>query len=500
MIQGQWCPCLEVIGMDADTIMSIKPELTRFLTQFDDCFGRVTTRRYLDLYIQGQLSDLPRKSIEPMADAVGEPPRNLQEFLSLFRWDDAAVRDRLQQYVARHYGHSQAVGVIDETSFVKKGIKTACVQRQYCGAVGKTENCVVSVHLGYATDRFHTLLDGALYLPQKTWDKDRDRCREAGIPDHLRYRAKWQIALEQIQRAVANGIRLPWLTFDEGYGGKPPFLRALDRMGHNYVAEVPCDFGVWTRRPAVLYRQLSRDRRLGRPARLPRLKVKNNPRIEVRQVLMHSLRARRVPWQSYQVKEGSQGPMVWQVKPLLVYLADEQGLPTRPYHLLIAKNALDPKVVKYFISNAPESTPTGVLLRTAFSRWTIERAFEDSKMELGMDHFEVRQYPSIQRHLILTCVSHVFLSEFCLTHRGEKPRSNGQPGAHRHGQAGGGLGPGWPLFPEIGREDQCAITVNPRAERQGCPITPSLFIASITPSGHQTRRYHKMSLATAIAL
>ena len=107
--------------MDASTIMKLKPELTRFLHQFDHCFGRVTSRRYLDLYVEGQLSDLPRKSIEPMADAMSEPPRNLQEFLSLFRWDESAVRDRLQQYVAQRHPHPQSVGVVDETSFVKKG-------------------------------------------------------------------------------------------------------------------------------------------------------------------------------------------------------------------------------------------------------------------------------------------------------------------------------------------------------------------------------------------
>ena len=162
--------------MDADTILRIKPELTRFLHQFDDCFGRVTTRRYLDLYIEGQLSNLPRKSIEPMADAFGEPPRNLQEFLGLFRWEESAVRDRLQQHVARRHSHPGSVGVVDETSFVKKGNKTACVQRQHCGAVGKRENCVVSVHLGYATPDFFTLLDGELFLPEETWHQDRDRC------------------------------------------------------------------------------------------------------------------------------------------------------------------------------------------------------------------------------------------------------------------------------------------------------------------------------------
>ena len=116
--------------MDADTILRIKPELTRFLHPFDDCFGRVTTRRYLDLYLEGQLSNLPRKSLEPIADYFGEPPRNLQEFLGLFRWDEGAVRDRLQQGVARRHAYPHSVGVFDETGYVKKGDKTAGVQRQ----------------------------------------------------------------------------------------------------------------------------------------------------------------------------------------------------------------------------------------------------------------------------------------------------------------------------------------------------------------------------------
>jgi SRSO17 transposase len=415
MIQEKWNFSWEVIGMDASTILKIKPELTRFLNQFDAYFGRVTTRRYLDLYVEGQLSNLPRKSIEPMADAFGEPPRNLQEFLGLFRWDEQGVRDQSQQYVARRHAHPQSVGVIDETSFVKKGDKTACVQRQHCGAVGKTENCVVSVHLGYATPQFYSLIDGEVYLPQETWHQDRERCRKAGIPDEVVYRPKWQMALGQYRRAVANGVRFAWLIFDEGYGGKGPFLRELEQVGQNYVAEVPVSFPVWTKRPAVLYRASARDRRQGRPRHYPRLKVKNNPKVEVRNIVAYSPRMRQVPWQNYYVKDGSKGPMVWQAKRLMVYLPDEQGVPTRPFHLLVARNALDHEEVKYFISNAPESMPAETLLRVAFTRWVIERAFEDSKTELGMDHFEVRRFLSIQRHLILSCLSHIFLSEFCLS-------------------------------------------------------------------------------------
>lgn len=486
--------------MDAETIMRLKPELTRFLHQFDDCFGRVTTRRYLDLYVQGQLSDLPRKSIEPMADAVGEPPRNLQEFLSLFRWDQQRARDRLQQYVARRHSHPHSVGVIDETSFVKKGDQTACVQRQHCGAVGKTENCVVSVHLGYAAGDFHTLLDGEAYLPEDTWHADRGRCREAGIPDEVVYRPKWQMALEQVQRAIANGLRFAWLTFDEGYGGKPPFLRALDRFGQNYVAEVPSSFTVWTAPPEILYRDHARDKAIGRPKTYPRLKVKNNPRIDVRHVLRHSPRLREIPWQDHYVKDGSKGPMVWRVKRMRVYLADEHGLPTRPHHLIVARNALNADEVKYFISNAPETTPVKTLLAVAFSRWTIERAFEDSKMELGMDHFEVRKYLSIQRHLILTCLSHTFLSEFRDTHREKKSPPDGQPSGHRHGGAGDRVGPRRPLLLETGRIDPCAIGVNATAKRKGRTQPSSPHNTPITPNRHPSQKHRQMSWVTLVAL
>jgi len=203
--------------------------------------------------------------------------------------------------------------------------------------VGKKENCVVSVHLGYATPEFYSLIDGEVYLPEETWYKDRPRCREAGIPEEVMYRPKWQMALDQYRRAVANGVRFAWLTFDEGYGGKGPFLRELDGLGQNYVAEVPASFPVWTKRPTVLYRATARDRQGRRPRLYPRLKVKNNPKVEVRNVLVYSPKMREITWQDYHVKDGSKGPMVWQAKRLLVYLADAQGLPTRPYHLLVAR-------------------------------------------------------------------------------------------------------------------------------------------------------------------
>jgi SRSO17 transposase len=421
----------EIMGMDATTILRIRPALTEYLHEFDGCLGRVTNRDHLAAYVTGQLSDLDRKSIEPMADAAGVPPRTLQEFLGLLKWDDAAARDRLQQRVARRHGCPHSVGIIDETTCVKKGDHTACVQRQYCGAVGKLENCVTTVHLGYAADDFHTLLDGELFLPED-WSANASRRRRVGIPDDVIYRPKWEIAVGQVRRALGNGVRFAWLTFDEGYGGKPPFLRAIDALGQHYVAEIPRSFVGWTVEPEVLHRDHARDQRPGRPCKLPRLKVRNTPPAEVREILKHSPILRRVPWERYRVKDGEKGPMVWEAKCIPFWIKDEEGLPSRPHQLIVARNVLHPDEVKFFLSNAPESVPVETLLLVAFSRWRIERLFEDGKTELGLDHFEVRHWRSISRHLILTCISHLFLAEFRETHRGEKSRPVGRPSADRH--------------------------------------------------------------------
>ncbi|MBP7936783.1 MAG: IS701 family transposase [Phycisphaerae bacterium] len=486
--------------MDADTILRIKPALTEYLHQLDGLMGRVTNRSHLNRYVSGQLSDLDRKSIEPIADAAGVPPRTLQEFLSMLVWDESGVRDEIQRQVARRHGHPDSVGIIDETSFPKQGTKTACVQRQHCGARGKMDNCVVSVHLGYAAGEFHTLLDGDLFLPEHTWDADRSRCRAAGIPDDVVYRSKWQIALEQIRRALGNGVRFAWLTFDEGYGGKPPFLRALDGLGQNYVGEIPASFVGWTRPPEILYREHGRDQGKGRPRKLPRLKVRNTPAAEVRNILAHSPVLRRIPWEKFHVKDGAKGPMVWEVKRIPLWIKDENGLPSRPHHLLIARNTLAPKEVKFFLSNAPESTSVELLLLVAFSRWRIERLFEDSKTELGMDHFEVRKYISIQRHLILTCVSHLFLAEFWLAHNDKKNGADLVPGADRHPVARSHVVSRWPLLSEAGRDHRRAIDDNTGPQRGSSTLAPKANSMSFTQDGHILDQHTALPMARSLAL
>jgi len=383
--------------------------LNKYLVEFDDCFSRSEPAENLRVYVDGQLSDLPRKSIEPIADRAGVPPRTLQQFLSRAAWDDGLMANRLMQIVARDHSHPLSVGVIDETADPKKGKKTPGVQRQWCGHSGKVDNCVVTVHISYVAGNFHTLLPGELFLP-KGWSEDRERCQKAGIPDTMVHRPKWQIALDLRDQAVANGVRFEWITADEAYGEVPEFLFTLDDRGQRYVVEVPFIFHGWLRRPEVLQRAPERPNKPGRQPRYPRLKVKNLPTIEVRNMVRYCEVFRKQKWQKFHIKDTTKGPEVWEVKAAPIYLKRD-GLPTWPHWLIVARNVRDPDQVKYFISNAPPGTPLEVLLHVAFSRYQVERCFEEEKGELGMDHFEVRNYTSLKRHLLITAVSHLFLAK-----------------------------------------------------------------------------------------
>lgn len=415
--------------MDAKRIGRLEPELVAYLREFDDCFGRVEPGRHLRTYVSGQLSDLHRKSIEPIADAAGIKPRDLQHFLALHQWDENRMRDTVAHIVARDHPHACSIGVLDETGHPKKGDKTPGVQRQWCGNTGKQDNCVVTVHLGYAAGDFHCLLDGELFLPQ-SWAADRDRCRQARIPDNMPHRPKSQIGLELYDRAVANGVRFEWLTFDEAYGQTPAFLFELDRRGQRYVAEVPRCFTGWLRKPDLLYRNHHRPRP-GRPRNVPRLKARSPSASSVKDLLRHSPILRAIPWESFHVKDTDKGPMVWEAKAAAFYLKRD-GLPTRPHWLIIAHNRLNPDETKFFVSNAPQSTPLEVLLHVAFSRWHVERCFQDEKDKLGLSHFEVRNYLSLRRHWIITAVSHLFLAKVHQQWRGEKSRADRLPTPSGH--------------------------------------------------------------------
>jgi SRSO17 transposase len=423
--------------MDAGSLAMLLPELESFLGKFDECFLRSEQRASLRCYVKGQLSDLPRKSIEPMALAAGLPPRNLQQFLSLHRWDEQLARDRVMQIIGREHYDPEAISAVDDTYHAKKGDLTPGVQRQWNGNKGTTDNCAVTVHLTQCSGTFRCLLDSELFLPEKTWSDNRERCRRAGIPEEMVYRPKPEIALELIDRARRNGVHLGWLTFDAGYGMHSTFLHALEERGVLYVGEVPGHFTGWTKPPPVMLKEHASVRRktengevIGRPRVFPRPKVLPGDMHKAKSVenlVSHSPAFTRESWTAYHVKDDDGGPVVWEVK-AAPFHTKRGRVPTWPHWLVAARHPINGEM-KYFVSNAPAGTPIEKLLRVAFSRWSVERCFQDAKGELGLSHFEVRNYTSLLRHMVITAVSLLFLSRATAARRGKKPGADRLPSA-----------------------------------------------------------------------
>lgn len=407
-------------------IADLPRRLGRFASHFKDCFVSSPTHTHFQTYMKGQASRLERKSVEPMALELGVPPRTLQQFLSLSHWDHHRMRERVRDLVlARHTGDAP-IALIDETSFPKKGDKTAGVQRQYCGATGKKDNCVVTINLGYAVPDFHALIDCDVYLPETTWADDPERRKAAGIPDELQFRTQNQIALDLVRRAQENGAGFKYLTADERYGSDSKFRGGVAGMGITYVVEVSRTTYGWTKRPR--FEMPEATSRGGGPRKKPRLAEGQR---ELRRV--DELWERGGPsWLGYHVKDTEKGPVVWETRATRFWPSHKGGCLEECW-LLVARNAMSGEL-KYFLSNASAETPVETLLHVAFTRAEIEQLFEAAKGEIGLDHFEVRQYTSLVRHLIVSLASLLFLMEQTTRLRKKRlvehlPDQNGDRGA-----------------------------------------------------------------------
>ena len=409
--------------MTAEQVSSLAPAFTAFISSFKPCFARRDTFAHLDTYCRGLISDLPRKSVEPMALAAGATVRTLQEFLTHHAWDHDAMLARTQRRIVEQHLPAPSdssgtvdelgvVGIIDETSVVKKGDKTPGVQRQYCGASGKIDNCIVTVHLAVTHGDFKAMLDSDLFLPEHSWDADRQRCQQAHIPDEITYRSKWLIALEQLDRATANGVRFDWLTFDEWYGGKPEFLQLLQERGFNYVCEVPANFMCWPT--------------------LPKYNSSQAPFAAKRadNAVVWGKPFRGQEWQTVRLGRQTLAPQEWKVKAAQVHLQFDSRPSDRTYWLIVARNVATGET-KYFVSNAPPKTKLLTLLKVAFSRWNVEHVFRLAKSEIGFAHFEGRSWKGLLRHMILCQAVLLFVAEQTDKLRGEKSR--GDNGADRAG-------------------------------------------------------------------
>jgi SRSO17 transposase len=380
--------------MTEQEITALGPAFASHLHRYRTHFGQERTAKHFDTYCRGLLSDLPRKSIEPIALAAGTAVRTLQEFLVTSDWESTAARDTLQGQLKDVLAGLPAdplgaVGVIDETSCRKWGDHTPGVQRQYLGCVGKVDNGIVTVHVGVAKGTFQALLDADLFLP-KSWSEDRPRCRAAGIPDEIKHRTKWRLAMDQLIRLSRNGVSFDWVTFDEGYGAAVPFLRCLNAVNQRFVAEVPVNFTV-------------RDKS-GGPAR----------RADARLTATDARRGTR-----HRVAHRTVGASFWRASAATVWVADQK-------HTLIVALNEGTGEVKYFVTNATAARAR--VLAVAFRRWTVEHAFRLGKQEAGLMDYEGRNYIGLMRHLTLALIVLGFVATHTERLRGGKSTSDGRAG------------------------------------------------------------------------
>ena len=417
--------------MTADQIRSLQPALAALLVRFRNCFQTQKTLGHWERYLLGLMADLKRKSIEPIALSAGVAVRTLQEFLAFFVWDHARVNRQLQQLVADEHNDGTGIGVLDASGHVKQGDKTPGVQRQWCGEVGKKENCVVGQHLLYTNNDpknpFTCMLDSDLYLPQ-SWADDRARCRAAKIPDDVVYRPKWRIGIDQIESAIGNGVRFSWMTFDEDYGKVPGFWFELDRLGQRSIGEVPANFHCWPTWPCYRSQQAAHASK------------------RVDNVCRFSPVFRDQEWKKVHIKDTTRGAMIWEIKMARVHLVDSSVSPSRPtdrqYWLIVARNP-QTKEYKYFVSNAPKTARLEEMLEAGFARWHVEKWFERAKQETGLGAFEVRTYQSLIRHWLCSRMAMYFLATQTERLRGEK--STDHAGASGGGGQWSGHDPLGPL-------------------------------------------------------
>ena len=432
--EGFTIPTFDLVPSDVEGFMDA---LWEFQSAFHDCFARSEPRAHFFDYMVGQLSKLERKSIEPMALHVeGGTIRGLQRFISDVHWDEEQMRWNYHQLVAEELGEPDGVLMFDETGFVKKGKDSVGVARQYCGTLGKVENCQVGVFAGYASRQGYALVDKRLFVPE-AWFSEAYAARRTtcNVPTELTFSTKPQLAAAMLQAIAHEGL-LPfqYVVADCLYGQSPDFLDAVDAcVGVMSFVAIPADTRCWLQRPSTAdqpyrYKGEERSKRV--------LVIPDNAARPVA-AMAASLPASR--WYRRTVSEGTKGPIVYEFARTRVTLCKED-LPERTVWLVIKRTVGAEPAYSYYISNAPVSAPWHTFVWLSGLRWAIEQCFEESKTELGMAHYEVRKYAGWHHHMLTTMLAHFFL--WHLKGRlGEKsPRADGVAAPD---VVGGGLAPAY---------------------------------------------------------
>jgi SRSO17 transposase len=384
-----------------------KRELLRAHDLIAGLFARSETRARSLAYLQGLLSSCERKNGWQLAEWMGEEsPYAVQHLLDRARWDADQMRDRVRSYALEELSSADAVLIVDETGFLKKGGHSAGVKRQYSGTAGRIENSQVGVFLCYGSDKGAALVDRELYIPQE-WAADRERRRAAGIPDTVEFATKPELARRMIGCALDSGATAAWVAADEVYGHDSKLRRFLEGRQMAYVLAVASDQRLW--QSDFMQHRVD--------------------------AIALSLPASR--WKRLSAGHGSKGERLYDWA--LMQLSKQDGW-TRA--LLVRRSIDEEPECAYYLCYAPSGKDTiEALVRVAGQRWKIEQCFETAKGECGLDHYEVRHWRGWYRHITLSMLAHAVLS--VLRARGENnsrcasaaQRTGTAPPAHRNAVA-----------------------------------------------------------------
>jgi SRSO17 transposase len=360
--------------MVADVVAA---ELDRLHERIGVRFARAEPRTRVREYVSGLVAGLERKNGWTLAERAGEvSPDGMQRLLRRADWDVDGVRDDVRDYVAGHLGDREGVLIADDTGFLKKGTKSAGVQRQYSGTAGRTENCQVGTFLAYASIHGHALIDRELYLPQ-SWTEDRDRCRAAGIPDQVEFTTKPRQAMAMIASAVGAGVPFRWFTADEAYG-QAKYLRVwLEDQDVFHVVATRCNDTLIT----------------------------TDGGEQRADALVAALPARA--WRRLSVGAGAHGPREydWARIPIRI-----MWRPGRGHWLLARRSISSPSEIGYYICYGPRRATLVDLAWIAGSRWRIEECFQQAKGEAGLDHYQVRTWRAWYAHITLSMLALAWLA------------------------------------------------------------------------------------------
>ncbi len=381
-------------------------EFSGYHEQFTDCFQRSESRKHFFNYMAGQFSPIERKSIEPIALALKDGNvRAMQRFVSDAPWDDAKMISKYHSLVNDDLGSPDGALIFDESGFVKKGKDSIGVARQYCGTIGKVDNCQVGVFAAYVSEHGYSLVDKQLFIPEKWFNDDyRARRKKCKLPEETVFRTKPQLAVEMLDGLVEeNVLPFKYVFADSLYGTSPEFIDAVEALpGKTYFVSIPKNTLCWLKRPMTITKRYV----WGKKSRTKTVLVDTSCKpVSVKELAGN---INDYFWYRRKVSEGTKGPIVYEYTRRQIIIS-ATGLPQKTVWLLIRRTLDEKPIYRYFISNASSSTRLKTLIWLSGLRWAIEQCFEETKSELGMDHYEVRKFTGWHHHLLTCMLAHFFL-------------------------------------------------------------------------------------------